>query len=409
MSNPCDEDLARGPGVNVPEAIAPSAMRVVRLTSLDDLAPYAEDWDRLSRDIPFRSWSWMSCWWRHYGQQAARDSHLAELYVLTVLDGADRLIGVAPWYLDAGSWRGRVLRFLGGGEICSEYLTVLAAQGREGVVAAALTDWLTAARGPDAWDLLELTAVGGEDTAMAMLAQRLEAGGNRVHRRAGPSCWRIELPQSWDEYLATLSKQHRNRLRKAERRLLAGGRAVVHRVQKPEDLPRGEQILIDLHQARWRALGQPGCFSSERYTAFHSDAVAELLARGQLILFWIELDGKPFVAEYMIAAGDTVYHYQCGLDAGRLADSPGRLGTIVALRSAIEGGYRILDLLRGDESYKAHFRAKPNPCLEIRVVPALFLARLRHRIWLAGSSAKRWLAPWRAGNRQHEAETAAEE
>ena len=334
----------------------------------------------------------MSCWWRHYGGRPARVGRAGRLYVLGVLDESDRLIGVAPWYMDTGTWRGRVLRFLGSGEVCPEYLTVPAARGREGHVAAALADWLTAARGPDAWDLLELTAVGHQDAAIARLAQRLEASGNLVHRRTGPNCWRIELPKSWDEYLATLSKQHRNRLRKAERRLLASGRAVVHRVQQAEDLPRGEQILIDLHQARWRALGQPGCFSSERYTAFHSEVLVELLARRQLILFWIELDGKPLVVEYLIAGGDTVYHYQCGLDASRLDDSPGRLGTIVSLRLAINGGYRVLDLLRGDEPYKAHFRAQPHACLEIRAVPALFPARVRHAIWLAGSRIKRRLA-----------------
>jgi CelD/BcsL family acetyltransferase involved in cellulose biosynthesis len=369
----------------------------VRLTSFGDMAPYARDWDRLSQDVPFRSWSWMSSWWRHYGDQTVWENRAGGLYVLGVFDGAGRLIGIAPWYLDAGTWRGRVLRFLGSGEVCPEYLTVLAERGMESPVAAALADWLTAARGPDAWDLLELTAVGSEDMMIARLAQRLEAGGNLVHWRAGPSCWRIELPKSWDEYLATLSKQHRNQLRKAERRLLASGRAVVHRVQKPEDLLRGEQVLINLHQARWRALGQPGCFSSEQYTAFHCEVLRELLARRQLVLFWIELDGKPLVVEYLMAAGDTVYNYQSGLDAGRLDDSPGRLGTIVALQSAIEGGYRVFDLLRGDESYKAHFRANPSPCSEVRVVQAVFPARVRHNIWLAGSSAKRWFVAWRAG------------
>ncbi len=343
----------------------------------------------------------MSCWWRYYGGRPTRGNRASGLYVLGVLDEAGRLIGVAPWYLDAGTWRGRVLRFLGSGEVCPEYLTVPAARGLEGPVAAALADWLTAARGADAWDLLELTAVGHQDAAIAHLARRLEASGNLVHQRAGPSCWRIALPKSWDEYLATLSKQHRNQLRKAERRLLASGRAVVHRVQQAEDLRRGEQILVELHQARWRALGQPGCFSSERYTAFHSAVLRELLARQQLILFWIELDGKPFVVEYLMAAADTVYHYQCGLDASRLDDSPGRLGTIVSLQLAIAGGYRVLDMLRGDEPYKAHFRAQPNACLEIRAVPARFPARARHGIWLAGSSVKRWLAARRAGNRRH--------
>ena len=378
--------------MSAPDAIESSATRVVHFTRFDELASYAQDWDRLSQGVPFRSWPWMSCWWRHYGERPVRGIRACQLYVLGVLDKSDRLIGLAPWYLDAGSWRGRVLRFLGSGEICPEYLSVPAAPGWEGPVAAALADWLTAARGPDAWDLLELTAVTRDDAAVARLAQRLEADGNLVHRRAGPACWRIELPQSWQQYLATLSSQHRNQLRRAERRLLASGRAVVHRVHQPEELPQAERIFADLHQARWHALGQPGCFSSQRYAAFHGEMLRELLARGQLILFWIELDGKPFAAEYLMAAGDTVYHYQRGLDVSRLDFAPGRLGTIVALRLAIDGGYRVFDTLRGDEPYKAHFRARPIPCLEIRAVPAVFPAQIRHGIWRAGSGVKRWLA-----------------
>ena len=381
--------------MNVPAAIATSPTRVVRFTRLEDLAPYAQDWDRLSQDVPFRSWSWMSCWWRHYGDQSAQGSRAVRLYVLGVLDQANRLIGIAPWYLDAGTWRGRVLRFLGSGEVCPEYLTVPAAQGLEDLVARALADWLAAARGPDAWDLLELTAIGSEDAAIGQLAERLEARGSLVHRRAGARCWRIGLPKSWDEYLATLSHGHRSELRRAERWLLASGRAVVHRVQRPEDLRRGLQVLVDLHQRRWHSLGQPGCFSSQRYAAFHSELLPELLARRELLLFWIELDGKPFVVEYLMVAGDTVYYYQGGLDVDRLGDSPGRLGIIVALRLAIDGGYRVFDFLRGDEPYKAHFRAKPHACPEIRAVSAVFPARVRHGIWLAGSNTKRWLGVWR--------------
>jgi CelD/BcsL family acetyltransferase involved in cellulose biosynthesis len=384
-------------GMSAPDAIESSVIRVVRFTRFDDLAPYAQDWDRLSQGVPFRSWSWMSCWWRHYGDRPMRGLRAGRLYVLGVLTEADRLIGLAPWFLDAGTWRGRVLRFLGSGEVCPEYMSVPAAPGWEGPVAAALADWLTAARGPDAWDLLELTAVARDDAAIARLAQRLEANGNLVHRRAGPACWRIELPPSWEQYLATLSSQHRNQLRRAERRLLVSGRAVVHRVNQPEELPQAERIFADLHQARWRALGQPGCFSSRRYAAFHGQMFRELLARGQLILFWIALDGKPFAAEYLMAAGDTVYHYQRGLDVSRLDHAPGRLGTIVALRLAIDGGYRVFDTLRGDEPYKAHFRARPNPCLEIRAVPAVFPAQIRHGIWRAGSGVKRWLAARQAG------------
>jgi CelD/BcsL family acetyltransferase involved in cellulose biosynthesis len=374
------------------EATTTVSTRVLRFTALDGLLPYAQDWDRLSNDIPFRSWSWLSGWWRHYGPGPGRRDRARSLFVLGVFDQDAHLIGVAPWYLDRSTWQGRVLRFLGTGEVCSEYLGVLAASGREDTVVAALARWLSSARAHDAWDLLELTRVSAEDGVVARLAERLAAHGNLIHRRDGPVCWRIELPDTWDEYLAMLSKQHRNQLRKAERRMLDSGRAVVEWVRRPGDLPQAQQVLIKLHQARRNLLGEPGCFSSDRFTAFHCEAMHELLRRGQLGLFRIELDGRPFVVEYMLCAGKTVYLYQCGLDTSRLNDSPGRLGNLACLRFAMEHGYRVFDFLRGDEPYKAHFRAKPYRCLEIRVIPTRCTAQVRHGIWRAGSAAKSWLA-----------------
>jgi CelD/BcsL family acetyltransferase involved in cellulose biosynthesis len=356
------------------------------------LLPYAQAWDGLSQDVPFRTWPWLSGWWRHYGGQAMRESPSLELFVLGVLDKADRLIGVAPWYLDATTWQGRVVRFLGTGEICSEYLSVPAAPGMEDVVTAALADWLSAARGTDAWDLLELTSISADDAVMTGLAERLRARGNLVHQRPGASCWRIELPDTWEKYLATVSKQHRSRLRKIERQLLESGRAVIHWVRGSEDLPQAQQVLIELHQARRQFLGEPGCFSSRQFTAFHGQAMQDLLDRGQLGLFWIELDGKPFVADYMFHVGKNIYQYQCGLDPTRLDEAPGRLGNLVCLKFAIENGYRTFDFLRGDEPYKGHFRAQPYACLEIRAVPARLTCRLRHGIWRAGAAAKPWLA-----------------
>ena len=50
-----------------------------------------------------------------------------------------------------------------------------------------------------------------------------------------------------------------------------------------------------------------------------------------------------------------------------------------------------MDFLRGDEPYKAHWRAKPQPSTDIRIVADRSAARLRHRAWLASLHAKSML------------------
>ena len=103
------------------------------------------------------------------------------------------------------------------------------------------------------------------------------------------------------------------------------GRAVLRRAERLEDLPQAMDRLIDLHQRRWQALGQSGCFASARFTAFHRDVAAALLAEGRLALWWLEVDGQPVAAEYHLTGDGVVYAYQGGIEPARLAVEPGGL------------------------------------------------------------------------------------
>ena len=99
----------------------------------------------------------------------------------------------------------------------------------------------------------------------------------------------------------------------------------------------------------------------------------------------------PAAAEFQLLSEARVYCYQAGLDPDRLSEQPGTLGNIESIRSAIESGKTGLDFLRGDEPYKYHFRALPRLTKHFRVVPRRQTAQLRHQMWLAGQSMKRWV------------------
>ena len=371
-------------------------MHVRRFCDFDRLTAWASDWDRLASGNPFRSWAWMSTWWRHYGATSPA-KRWPRLYVLAVFDEAERLCGIAPWYADRCPIRGRILRFLGTGEVCSEYLGVLAAPDCQQAVAESLAAWLGQVPSRhDRWDLLELTAVDAEDQATGLLVESLRARACLVHSRPGPSCWRIDLPETWEAYLRMLSANHRKRIRNAENRLIRSGRAVFHLVRRPADLPHAQQMLIALHQQRRQMLGQPGCFASERFTAFHREVMAQLLPLGQLQLYWIEIDGTPAVAEYFLTGGGVVYAYQNGIAPDRMHLSPGQLGNMMGIRHALGSGCRALDFLRGDEAYKAHWRARPRPILEFRIAAPRLHPQLALPLWIAASRLKRWIR-----NRRH--------
>lgn len=370
-------------------------MKICVVTSLAELAPLAAQWDRLTRGVPFRSWPWLSTWWEHYGSSDHRRTSV-ELFVVCVEDQGE-LVAVAPWYVETFPLHGRVLQFLGSGPVCSEYQSVLCKPGWETKVAARLARWLCeqaepGAAGKAAWDQIELEGIDSTDEMMRRLTEQLSLHGALVHCRPGLPCWRVELPDSWDEYLQSLSKSHRKELRGFRRRLFDSGKAVLHTARHPLELERGWRLLMDLHQRRRQSLGDPGCFAAPRFASFHGQVTERLLASGHLRLHWLEVEGKPVAAEYHLAGDNgVIYAYQSGIEIDALGLAPGRLVTLAILRRAIGEGYRSFDLLRGDEPYKAHWRAKPRPTVELCVLPGKGADRLRFGMWLAGRSMKDWL------------------
>ncbi len=392
-------------------------MIVRQLTTLEELNPLKHAWNELAADVPFRSWDWLVTWWKHYGAADAADrfgaSRMLNVFAvyeespLTVVNSAadsdapkPRLLAVFPWYLERSVLSGKVLRWLGTGEVCTDHLSVVCSSPQR-LQAACHAVALALTADHVAWDRLDLAAIDTNDPAVHCLIDNLAQSGCGVTQQDAVATWAVELPPTWDEYLATISKSHRKQLRQLERRVLESDRAVWHRVQSPAELAEAWAILVDLHQRRRKSLGEHGCFASRHFHDFHRDLAARLLTRDALRLSWLELDGSPAAAEYHFAGGDTTYAYQGGVDPDRLAEEPGRLSNILWMRAAIGEGHRTVDFLRGDEVYKAHWRATPQATKNVRITPPRRLARFRGDVLTATGRMTDWVRRTRrqlAGN-----------
>jgi CelD/BcsL family acetyltransferase involved in cellulose biosynthesis len=369
-------------------------MQITRITTFDQLQALAPDWNRLAGEVPFRTWQWLHCWWRSYG--AANDDARCSksLYVLAVHDEKNELIGIAPWFVQSTLLSGNVVRMLGSGEVCSDYLSLLVEPEHQQPVTAAIADWLSKHHSTDnehRWDTIELDGIDADDTNIAAFSEACGQRQLKVHRQAGPNFWRLELPSTWEAYLAMQSKSHRKQLRRLERRTLENPTARLHFVHSRDDLERAWPVLKRLHQLRRQSLGQRGCFESGRFENFQDLAVGPLLDAGCLEINILELDGKPVAAEYDLAMGDIVYAYQSGLDPTRLSDEPGSALQMAVLQRAIREGRKAFDFLRGDEPYKAHWRATERPSIEVRIAPKRIATTVRSGIFDASAGVKQWI------------------
>ena len=158
------------------------------------------------------------------------------------------------------------------------------------------------------------------------------------------------------------------------------------------ELDQAMDRFIELHQRRQRMLGRPGCFASPRFTDFHRDVAARMLAAGQLQLHTLWIDGRPAAAEYQFVGDGVVYAYQSGIDPTRLDLAA---GTRHAIGRARLGDRQRLSGLRFFARRRVVQvpleRAAPRQPGNPRRRPARPAAQLRHAVWLAGVEARQWI------------------
>lgn len=368
-------------------------MHVTHLHNADDLAALTDDWNRLAAGNPFRRSEWLVTWWRAFARPEW------ELFVLVVRDEAERVVLIAPWYVEPSLTRGRVVKFLGSNDVCTDHLSILADPIQEQPAIAALAGWLTtaatqptpAAEPQRAWDLIELVGIDAGDRPASRLFEQLEARGNTVEQRTGMSCWIITLGPTWDAYLARLGKTHRRLIRQLTRTYIETGRADLRWAESEAAVERLWPTLVDLHQRRRQMLGQSGCFSDPAFEAFLKEASLGLYRAGLMRLAHLTIDGRNAGVELLFREGDTLHDYNGGIEPDLLDTEPGRILKTQILKHMLREGYKHFDLLRGDEPYKAHARAEPRATREVHIVPRNVLSQWRHSVWNAGVRVKDWV------------------
>ncbi len=292
----------------------------------------------------FATWEWATAWWRHFGQGG-------ELLLLRCGDPREPL-AILPL---CRSRRGplRILRFIGHGPgdtlgpVCDrEDREAAGAALHEALSTDAIGDWNVF--------LAERLPVGALGPAL---------GGRVLQREASPEM-AIE-GRSWEEFVASCSRNMREKLRRNTRKLEKQHELSFRLCENPARLEADLDTLIRLHRARWGE-GE-GAFERPAVVAFHHDFAAAALRRGWLRLWTMEVDGEPAAAWYGFRFGTTESFYQSGRDPRFDRFSIGFLMLMRTVQGAFEDGLERYAFLRGDEPYKDRL-AESDPGLETRAL-----------------------------------------
>jgi CelD/BcsL family acetyltransferase involved in cellulose biosynthesis len=322
-------------------------MTELTLEPLDGLSAAREEWTALAERTCnlFATWEWADAWWDVYGGGR-------RLLLTACRDDSGRLVAILPLY--AGR-RGpvRMLRFLGHGP--ADQLGPVCAPEDRPATARALLRLLEERRRE--WNVMVAERIAPAEGWTGLL------GGTVVDREESPTL-RIE-GRSFDEYLASRSKNFREQMKRRARKL-AREHEVEFRLSDASTLDADLGTLFHLHDARWAGAGETSAFD-ERRRRFHEAFARHAVERGWLRLWVLEADGEAVACWYGFRFAQIEWYYQSGRNPGWERQSVGFVLMARTIQAAFDDGMLEYRLLRGGEGYKERF-ASDDPGLETAVL-----------------------------------------
>jgi CelD/BcsL family acetyltransferase involved in cellulose biosynthesis len=277
-----------------------------------------------------------------------------EPLVLTCGDG--NLAGIAPLMRDDDAR----LTFIGDASIC-DFMDVLVDPAN---AEAAYEDLWAQLREQD-WSEVELWGLMESSPTRERVKTYAAQNGYHVEEIPEAVSPRLDLPATWEDYLASLGKKDRHELRRKIRRLYDSGASVDFDVlSSQEDVVAAMDDFLTLHRDSRQDKTE---FMTPEMESFFRRMASALAAEGLIRLFMLRVNGKPAATVLCFDAGSHLYMYNSGYDPEFSGLSVGLVSKALVLQWAIENGMSGLDFLRGDEPYKYDLGAKDQQIYTLRL------------------------------------------
>jgi len=334
----------------------------------------------LDNDV-FSTWEWLWNWWRHFGTGRS-------LRVLVAEEG-NEIIGIAPFMLSKYSF-GRIgslsrIEFISFPHGDYNNLILLDKSPIECVklFLEGLLDFSD-------WNLLDLRDI--RDNSVTADCLRKICGGEdlRLKLLDETFCPFVNLPSSFDAFMAGLSRNMRRNLRKRLKKLQAGYKVEFKSQRDFSSLDKAMEVFFKLHQERWKARGRKGAFASEEFKGFHLDVAKAFDEKGWLDLRFLTVDDVPVAAAYTFDYNFKKYGYLTGFDPEFAKYGVGNLLKMHLVEECIRKGFREYDLTRDFEPYKADWATGVRKNLVARLVRGGMFAKMY--CWTLENRAARWLS-----------------
>jgi len=318
--------------------------------TVESLDGIISSWDKLRHCLKWGSIfvlpAWLQVWWEVFGGEN-------ELYLRTLRQGG-KIIGFAPLMVNK-----EVASFIGSDDV-SDYLDFVIIAGREEDFFKILLDDLKE-RGIEKLDLRPLRP---DSTVLTQLVGIAQNRGYEVLCSPEDVSLELDLPDTWNKYLAALKNKQRHEIRRKLRRLWETG-GVEHRcVEIGREVEDYLEIFLKLFSLSKDE--KAGFMNNKRESFFRllAKAMAEI---GLLRLGILQLDKVPAAMTIGFDYADSHYLYNSAYDPQFSYLSVGLLCKVLCLKESIERGKKKWNFLKGGESYKYRLGGQEVPLYSCQI------------------------------------------
>lgn len=296
-------------------------------------------WDKWENALPhcvansiFLTPRWQQSWWQIFGKDS-------QLCLLPIKTGSSE--GIAPLMLKDG-----VVSFLGGTDLF-DYHDFLVPKGAEDEFYPLLLKCLDSLD----WKAMDLRSLENDSPTIGRLKMLASERGYRVEIQREDVSPGTELPNSWEDYMGSLSVKDRHELRRKERRLLSEGHARQYVMTDPEEI---SAAIDDFFVLLCKSRKDKAEFLTPQRETFFRNATYALAQRGQTRLYFMDFKGVRVASALCFDYCGIFYLYNSGYDPDFSPLSVGLINKAWCIKDAIEKGRKYFDFLRGSEEYKYH-------------------------------------------------------
>jgi CelD/BcsL family acetyltransferase involved in cellulose biosynthesis len=351
-----------------------AALETIRC--FEDAVTIAPEWDALVERLDgslYMTFNWCRVWWRHYGGGR-------ELRLMVVRDG-NELAGVLPFFVERLGLRfgrARVAKVVG-----SDHTNAMVDPPVEARLAPSA--WRSAVERlveQDGCDLVHVGPISGQSVQLDVIR---ELPGLIRDRETG-SHTVFEMPDGFDAYLTSLSKNQRSNYRRNVNKL---GKAFDFQVDVVSDgagLEREFEAFVEMHQSQWKAAGNLGHFGDwPQSLEYNRDLVRTLAENGRVRLIRLLADGRV-VSYYFCFESNGTYYWRLparlvGEEWDRFA--LGRVGLLKMLEVAAAEEATAIEAGTGRYEYKEKLNAKSFPVHSVALSASGLASRCRARLAVA--------------------------